>query len=510
MRAAEQALFDAGMHPPDLMRTAAEHMATWLERHVSGEGRRRAVGLVGPRNNGGDALVTLALLVERGWDAAAVYLGREQVGDLPVAADSLAAVGRCDLDSLSAADVILDGVFGIGGRDELSPDHVMAFEAAARTRISRGTALVAIDVPSGVDSGSGAAHPAAFRADVTLCLGLPKLGLIREPAATCVGEMVLLDIGVPAPDIAERPRMIDDTTVRQLLPRRRASAHKHDTGALIVIGGAPLYFGAPRLTGESALRAGAGLVCLAVPEPLVPVIAAQVPELIFVPLPRAGDEAHRSIGEFVNERRRVITAAAIGPGLGRSAATDQMLDILLDGDETDTDALGNVPLVIDADGLNWLARRERWPRRLSARRAILTPHPGELARLLQVEPDVVLGDSVEVARDAARRLQQIVVLKTGYTPIAAPDGDVWISPRATPELATAGTGDVLTGLIGGLLSQRLAPFDAARVGVFIGARSGRAARTRHGVRGVVATDVIDEIAGVSRTLDESPFIDWRA
>jgi NAD(P)H-hydrate epimerase len=404
--------------------------------------------------------------------------------------------------------VILDGVFGIGGRDELLPDLERAFEAATRARLMRGTALVAIDVPSGVDSASGAAHPAAFRADVTLCLGLPKLGLIREPAATHVGELVLLDIGVPAPDIPGRPRMIDETSVRQLLPRRRASAHKHDVGALVVIGGAPLYFGAPRLTGEAALRAGAGLVCLAVPEPLVAVIAGQVPELVCVPLPMDGDAAGRAIRAFVDDRHRVVTAAAIGPGLGRAETTDRLLDALLDDNGAGSDALGSVPLVIDADGLNWLARRDRWPRRLTPGRAILTPHPGEMARLLQIEPDALLKDPIETARRAARRFEQVVVFKTGFAPIATPQGEVWISPRATPELASAGTGDVLTGLIGGLLSQQLAPADAARAGVYIGALSGRAARTRHGVRGVVATDVIGEISGVAVSLDESSRIIW--
>jgi NAD(P)H-hydrate epimerase len=510
MRAAEQALFDAGMPPPTLMRVAAERMAIWLDQHISGPIRRRAIALVGPGNNGGDALVTLALLIERGWEAGAVLLGREHVGELPAAAASLAEIDRCDLDALDSAHVILDGVFGIGGRDALDPEVVTAFKAAARARVRHGTALVALDVPSGIDSATGCAHPEAFRADVTLCLGLPKLGLFREPAATCVGELVLIDIGIAEPVLPERPRMIDERRVRELLPRRRASAHKHATGALVVIGGAPTYYGAPRLTGEAALRAGAGLVCLAVPEELAPVIAAQVPELIFLPLRNDGEAASRDIGAFVDQRRRSLTAAAIGPGLGRSATVDRMLDDLLDTGDAASDVLANVPLVIDADGLNWLAQREPRPRRLKPGRAVLTPHPGEMARLLRIDTDEVLAEPIEIARRAARRFQQVVVLKTGYAPVAEPDGSVWVSPRATPELATAGTGDVLTGITAGLLTQGLAPADAAHVGVFIGARAGRAARNRHGVRGVVASDVIREVATVLRTLEESPMISWES
>lgn len=500
MRAAEEALFAGGMPSSDLMFVASSRMADWIDKRVGGM-NRHAVALVGPRNNGGDGLVTLALLTERGWRCSAILLGHPCFGDLPGKPESFAQIEVADLTALNDAAVILDGVYGIGSHTHIPADVADAFRAARHARLMHGTPLVAIDVPSGIDARTGEASPDAFTADVTLCLGLPKVGLVREPAATCVGELVLLDIGVPEPVIADRPRLITESTVRPLMPTRRASAHKHTTGALLVIGGDAAYYGAPRLSGAAALRAGAGLVALAVPASHVPVIASAVPELVFVPLPADANLAFAAIRTFTATRASTLSALLIGPGLGRSARTEQLLTFMLDVPPADS-TLADPPLVIDADALNWIAGLGRIPQALRPGRAVLTPHAGELARLMETTVDVVLSDPLQVARQAAGKFEQIIVLKTGYTAIASPDGSVWLAPRATPELATAGTGDVLAGLIGGLLAQGLAPGDAARLGVYAGAMSGRAARARSGMLGVIAGDVIDLIPDALTTLGE--------
>ncbi|HYI16587.1 MAG TPA: NAD(P)H-hydrate epimerase, partial [Thermomicrobiales bacterium] len=320
MRAAEAAAVAAGRLEPDLMRDAATQIADWVDTHIKRRptSRRFAVALVGPGNNGGDALVALALLIERGWRCAAILLDRERLGLLPAPAELLAQVDVTSIDALTEADVIIDGVFGVGGRASLPESVAVAFQRAHAIRIDTGTPLVAIDVPSGVDPGSGAADTDAFQADVTLCLGLAKIGLVREPAASHTGELTLLDIGIASPPSDDRPQLIDERSVRRLLPRRRASAHKHETGSVLVIGGAPAYYGAPRLSAEAAARAGAGLVCVAVPASIVPVIAGQVPELVLLPLDDSAERAATQVFEWIEDRSGHVDTFVIGPGLGQS------------------------------------------------------------------------------------------------------------------------------------------------------------------------------------------------
>lgn len=500
MRAAEAAAVAAGTPEPRLMRRAAEAIAGWLAERFRHASAPHVIALVGPGNNGGDALVTLALLAARGWQASAVLLDRPALGDLPAAPENLARIHLVPASALTQADVILDGVFGIGGRAELPASVADAFRLATRVRRERGTPLVAIDVPSGGHAGSGAVAPDVFPADVTLCLGLPKIGLLREPLASAVGELIVLDIGIPEPAADDAPRLIDERLARALVPRRAASAHKHGVGSLLVVGGAPTYYGAPRLAGEAALRSGAGLVALAVPEPLVPVIAGQVPELVFVPLgvqPPALD----SIDAFLGSRGETVRAAIVGPGLGSGSEAERLLSGLLDATKGGG-SLGRRPIVIDADGLNWMARLGHPPRALETGQAVLTPHPGELARLLGCGTSDILADPWGMARRLARESGQVVVLKTGYSCVAAPDGALWLAPRTMPEMATAGTGDVLAGTIGGFLAQGLAPFDAARLAVYCGAMAGRNARERLGTLPVVASDIIHALPEAIRRLAE--------
>lgn len=514
MRAAEAAAVAAGRPEPELMRAAAHKIADWVDSHVTrrADARRVAVALVGPGNNGGDALVALAKLSERGWQVAAIMLGRSEIGHLPAPAELLARIHMTGNDALDAADVILDGVFGIGGRAEVPLAVADAFKRAHRVRIERGTPLVAIDVPSGIDPGSAAASPDAFQADVTLCLGLPKVGLIREPAATYVGELVLLDIGITYAAEQGRPVLIDETSVRRILPRRHASAHKHQTGTALIVGGAPTYYGAPRLSAESAATAGAGLVCVAVPESIVPVIAGQVPELVMLPLGESPDQAADTITEWITQRGGHVDTLVVGPGLGQSVAVSAFLERLFQtlastADSSRTRDGSGLTFVLDADALNWIAKRGALPDGIAAGQAVLTPHAGELGRLLGCQMTEILEDPIRHARLAASRFHQTIILKSGFSVAVTVDGDVWVAPRSTPELATAGTGDMLAGLVGGLLAQGMAPADAARSALFIGATSGLSARRRQGMYGVLARDVIKGIPSVMRALSEPR---WRS
>jgi NAD(P)H-hydrate epimerase len=293
---------------------------------------------------------------------------------------------------------------------------------------------------------------------------------------------------------------------------------------LLVVGGAPGYFGAPRLAGEAALRAGCGYVGLAAPRSIIGPIASAVPELIFHPLSEAdGRTSAATVGKALAEGKRYNTVV-IGPGLGRDEVATRFLDALFtpeaeeestappssafgiprrtrQRDEEERADLSEFSLVLDADALNWLAGLEDWPKRLQGRTCVLTPHVGEMARLLDVEPDDVAADPWHVARKAAADWDQVVLLKGPLSCVASPDGQLLVAPRLTPELATPGTGDVLAGTVGAFIAQGLSPIRAAALALFVGSTAGAMARLEHGTRGVLARDLIANLGGALAAFD---------
>lgn len=520
----------ASVDEADLMLRAARGIAEAVTDRFLGATSKTVLGLVGPGNNGGDTLCSLALLADDGWTALALPILRGEAGELPVETQSLNRVEWvADLDRLREADVILDGIFGNGARHELPDDVRSVTRAVNELRSEHAVPILAIDVPTGCDSDTGEADDSAIRADVTLAIGLPKLGLLKEPAASRVGDLDVLDIGVPVPEGHAGPWMADAQMVRKLLPQRAASAHKHTLGGVLIIGGAPHYYGAPRLSGSSALRAGAGYVGMAVPRSIVSSIATAVPELVYHPLSdgdgrRSAQQIHTALEETGTRYRAVV----IGPGLGRDEVAKQLLDTLLSehNDTRPTDTSGEVgfgiprraslqqagasfhrvftdrAVVVDADALYWLSQQEDWAARLRDLDCVLTPHAGELARLLGVDVDEVLARPAELATQAARMSGQVVVLKYGYTCVCAPDGRVVHAPRSTPELATPGTGDALSGLIAAFLALDLDPMDASVAAVYVGAMAGRHARSSLGTYSVVASDLIESIPSTLQALTE--------
>jgi NAD(P)H-hydrate epimerase len=519
MRAVEQAAIDAGTPVEHMMERAADRIASFINHHVIRHeaGARTVLVLAGPGNNGGDALAAAARLAESGWEARAVLVSRSGFDGVPAAQEDLARLQIVDdLGEFDTLDVVLDGIFGNSGRAELTDAAREAIGTSSVYGRRLGAVMIAVDCPSGVDAMTGEADDAAFQADLTLCISHPRRGLLREPAASRVGELVVLDIGLTASDIADAPMHIDAGFVRERLPFRRASAHKSRIGGLLIVGGAPGYFGAPRLAGEAALRAGCGYVGLAVPRSITTAIAAQVPELIFHPTSDGdGRRSAATVREAVNDSER-YDALVLGPGLGRDEVADDLLSDLFMPKQpaaaasTSSSVFGiprrqevvsetaggrfeSLPRVIDADGLNWLSEQEDWPELLREQRCVLTPHPGEMARLVGSNVDDVLADPWTVALDAARSWGQIVALKHGYTCVACPDGRLLVAPRATPELATPGTGDVLSGVIGAFIAQGLEPEDAAAAAVYAGSMAGRSARSVFGVHSVIARDLIDAI-----------------
>lgn len=325
------------------------------------------------------------------------------------------------------------------------------------------------------------------------------------------------------PTLGPNDRVIDENFALAVLPRRAFGAHKWGVGGLVVVAGAPGYVGAPALCAQAAARAGAGIVYLAVPRAVITAIAAYAPEIAYIPLPESESAggAHRAI-ELIGDRLERARALVVGPGLGDDEAADALLAALFHGGTIEhtigfggrhagagaakapqpNNPLAGKPLVIDADGLNWLAKQDRWWEMLTPGQAVLTPHPGEMARLLGTEPREVIADPLRTVREAARTWRQVVVLKYGYTAVS--DGvRTGIAPDAPPSLAKAGTGDVFAGTIGGFLAQELPPFDAAALAIYAGVHAARRAEHRVGTLGLIASDLPPAIAETLAELERA-------
>jgi len=439
----------------------------------------------GPGNNGGDGFVAARRLANRGVPVSCFLVGsRERVaGDALVNLELLERLGI----SLPAWEpgvlpaqpqLVVDALLGTGFRGALREPTA----AAAAWMRKCGAPVVAIDVPSGVDADTGAAADLAIQAVETITFGLPKLGLVQEPGRSHVGRLVVADISLPRP-LLENPAFAEWITAREAAPwwpERPAAAHKGSAGRVLLLAGSPGLTGAAALAGEAALRAGAGLVTVGVPASLNPILEVKLTEAMTLPLPETPGGGLSLAGlAAVQEQLPRLHALAVGPGLGRDPETGKLLRALLD--------LWAGPVVVDADGLNLLA-----PARPGAfpSGAVLTPHPGELARLLGTAAAEVESNRIETVRAAAREFGCVVVLKGPGTCIAGPDGRLSVNGSGGPALATGGAGDVLTGIVAAALARGLPPYEAARAGVFLHGLLGDLAGESMGAPGAVAGDLV--------------------
>jgi hydroxyethylthiazole kinase-like uncharacterized protein yjeF len=448
VRAAEQAVADRLSEPVLMQRAAhgvAVHCADLLRRVVGGVYGSEVVVLVGPGNNGGDALFAGALLARRGARVTAHLLDPVRAhADGLIALDRAGGqAGEADSSRLAGADLVLDGLVGIGGRPGL---HGAAANLAAACDPLR---TVAVDIPSGVDAQTGAAgvDPGdAVRADVTVCLGALKPGVVVGRGAALAGEVRLVDIGISQALPSTDTHVLEEGDVRSVLPRPESSDDKYSRGVVGVLAGSPQYPGAGVLATGSARQGGAGMVRylgLAPDE-----VRARYPEVVVQPDSRP------------HEVR--VQAWVVGPGLGTDGPAASLV----------ADVLGtDLPVVVDADAITLVARSPALVRRRRAP-TVLTPHDREFARIAG-EPG---ADRLSAARRAARDLGATVLLKGDATIVAAADGGVFVNPTGSPWLATAGSGDVLTGLIGSLLAAGLpAPLAAASAAYLHGVAGQRAA-----------------------------------
>ena len=487
MRAVDRwAIEERGVSSLDLMERAGAGVARAVER-VAPDGPVAVV--CGKGNNGGDGLVAARLLREGGRRVTVVCVAPSSEfsgdaranlerlgGEAPL---ELAEGGQSGVQALAGAVVIVDALLGTGFQGE---PHGVVEEAIEAVNVA--TALVvSVDVPSGVDVSTGIASGAAVRATATVTFHAGKPGLWIAPGKAHAGEVERIDIGIPRGAPGATTIGLIEPSVLDALPRRAASSTKFSSGHVLVVGGSRGLTGAPRMAAQAAMRAGAGYVTVCVPASLQAILAtAGPPELMTRGLPDDdGGLTAAGVGRALEASERG-GALALGPGLGRGDGAAQFARELA--------REAKVALVLDADGLNAHAGALG---ELAARAAqtVLTPHAGELGRLLEVGSDEVERERLRHVRMAAERAQAVVVLKGDDTLIAEPSGRVAVSPGGTPALATAGTGDVLTGVIAALLAVGLGPFMAAAAGVWLHAEAGREAARRQGVNeGVVASDVI--------------------
>ncbi|HVT48308.1 MAG TPA: NAD(P)H-hydrate dehydratase [Vicinamibacterales bacterium] len=490
---------DVGIPAIVLMENAGREAAAAIETAFDDIATFRIAILCGPGNNGGDGFVVARALAARGADVDVYVIGgaAASTGD---ARANLRVLQRMDVveiieianaaawkvegpDALSA-DVIVDAMFGTGVRVPLTG----LYETIVADVNMVGNPVVSIDLPSGLSADTPEVPGPAIHASMTVTLGAPKLPLVLPPAATSAGEMIVADIGIPAAivDALDGPRVevITRHDVRLLVVPRAADSHKGDYGRILIVAGSRGLTGSASLCARAALRSGAGLVTVATPASSAPVVASLGAEYMTLPLDEApdGTVAASALDRLLAFKADVI---AVGPGLGRTASAAAVVHGLV--------ARSSVPLVLDADALIAFAGNAD---RLVGRDGIdivVTPHPGEMAALTGQSIDDVQADRLEVARSFASAHRVHVILKGHRTLVASPDGAVAINTTGNPGMATAGAGDVLTGMVAAWLAQRRDAGDAARLAVYLHGLAGDLVAVDRGQVALVAGDLVDRL-----------------
>jgi ADP-dependent NAD(P)H-hydrate dehydratase / NAD(P)H-hydrate epimerase len=495
MAALDRGAIEGGIPSLDLMERAGKYVAEQA-RDLVGLCTGKDIRVVAAKgNNGGDGFVAARYLASWGADVKVYLLGDADGLSADAAAnyqrfrEEIAEVERCDpsrlAEELTGSDLVIDAIFGTGFRGAAEGD----FAAAIAAMNASSTPVLAIDIPSGVDAETGAVAGPAVLAVRTVTFAWPKLGLYLFPGARQVGEIVVVDIGIP-PELLDEVveseiYTIEEEEVAAELPQRLPDAHKGSSGRVLVVAGSVGLTGAAALCSRAAMRSGAGVVTLGIPASLNPIMEVKLTEVMTLPLPDGG-AGHVSEGavEAVLDKLEGYDVLALGPGLGTAPAACEVVVGLL--------RQARVPVVLDADGINCAAVCGDC---LSGRKhpTVITPHPGELGRLLGRGASDIQSARPASAAEATRRFGCITVLKGANTLVASPDGRTFVNTLALPELATAGSGDVLTGCIAAFCSQGLDPLDAAICGVFIHGRAAELATHLVGSVGMVAGDIVSHL-----------------
>ncbi len=487
-----------------LMENAGIAVANAIRKRVTEVSSKSILFIVGSGNNGGDGLVASRILTNMSINVQVFIVADRKKPDINYTLALQCGVQvqyllnnkdmHFFLDSLRKADIVVDAVLGTGKARPITGwfKEIFAYIKAENKPV------YAIDIPTGIDADTGEFDNNGLTADITLSLGFAKIGVLSRSGTFPVGKMQILDIGIPEDAVAEvalTNEMVDRELASMLLPIRSNSSHKGSFGRVFIVAGCRNYLGAAVLAASAAVRSGVGVVHIAVPASAYDKVAGSVVEAIWHSLPEdpAGHIEPYKSTRLVVENLNHCDAILIGPGLGTCTKTRLFLQNLV----IDTNL---PPVVLDADGINNIANIYKWHERTSIS-GILTPHSGEMARLTKKSVELVEKNRLHTARESAKIFRQIVVLKGSATIIANTTGELRVTDWANSGLATAGTGDVLAGLMAGLLAQMPEkPFDTATLAVYLHGLSGSIAASEKGTLAMSASDVIQYLPNAFKLL----------
>lgn len=491
-----------------LMENAGRGATHFFLEHFKDAVNKKIGVIAGRGNNGGDGFVIARYLAQKGINVTVYLLSERQKVSGDAAANlillsplKIPVIEMPDAETFSAHktamrhDAIwIDAILGTGLRSEVKGFFRDVIDFINQTN----KPVFAVDIPSGLNSDTGRPCGSCVRADATATFAFAKTGHFLFPGADYTGNLKIIDIGIPphiANNVAPLQYLLTPDLIRAVFHPRPSDAHKGHTGHLLVIAGSPGKTGAAAMTATSAMRAGAGLVTLGIPVSLNPVLETQVMEAMTDPLPETvkgilGEASFNRIMDLLSDKK----CLAIGPGIGTAPETKMLFKRLLQENTK--------PMVIDADGLNILAGHTEILKDLDTP-VVLTPHPGEMARLMRITAADVQEDRIKCARDFAEKFNVHVVLKGARTVVAHPDGKVFINPTGNPGMASGGMGDVLTGIIAGFIAQGHPLELAAHAGVYIHGAAADSLAKNKGPFGYLATDVMNTLPETIKTLSDN-------
>jgi len=477
-----------------LMENAGREIVAAVQDTLGDMHNKKIAIFCGKGNNGGDGYVVARYLSNLGARVSCFLIGehKDVKGDAATNLKILKEIGvevietnnREHVGPATGAHMLVDGLLGTGVTGPLRGflsevvDCMNDFDAP----------IVAIDLPTGVESDTGAVPGACVKAKITVTMACKKRGLLFSPGREYAGEIRVADISIPSHvkhESGVNCFEVTDEYIKAVLPKRRRDTYKSKCGQIFVLAGSAGMTGAATLSSEATLRVGAGLTILGIPRSLNAILEEKLTEVITVPLPETAAQSLSYDGHSdITERLEWAHVLAVGPGLTTHEDSVKLMNWLIDKFEG--------PMIIDADGLNCLGQN---PKKISqaSGELVLTPHPGELARIIGKSAKEIVKEPIEVARASAQRLKCILVLKGAPTVVADPDGRVFINSTGNPGMATGGMGDVLTGVIAGLIGQGMSPLDGAIAGVYLHGLAGDLAAAEMGYAGLIAGDVLHHL-----------------
>jgi ADP-dependent NAD(P)H-hydrate dehydratase / NAD(P)H-hydrate epimerase len=497
----------------ELMRSAGKAVYEFMAEVYPDLSEKKVIIVAGKGNNGGDGFHTAELLRLNGIHTETFLIGKrseirgqaltcltdaEKTGMIVKEIESQEDLGLF-IESLESADVIVDALFGNGLRGDITGLPATVIELIN----SSSAEIVAVDIPSGVNSNNGGVSESSVKADYTVTFGFMKAGMVLKPGRFFCGKILVADIGFPG-EITDAAVPFANTLswseAAEIIPVRPYDAHKNTSGKVFILSGSVGMTGAPALCASAAMRSGAGLTWIGCPESLSDILSIKLTEVMNIPLPEVRKKrclSLRALG-IIREAVKKADALAVGPGLGTYYETSELVRRFLGGYKS--------KVILDADGINAFdGYRDELAK--TPCDMILTPHVGELSRLIDKPASEILADPISAAKKAANEFGKIVLLKGPTTVITNPEGEVWLNPTGNQSLATAGAGDVLTGTITGLAAQGMNLFPAAVLGAFLNGLAGEMAAESFGSKGVMAGDVLEYLARAQTELEKGTLFD---